>query len=284
MTRRMPVLALTLTLLTSAHSAPMGDQQGLDAMWDMMVWLANRISENASSTSTRGGQPWSGGTMSPWGATGATSPWTYLNPSSPWNYMNPASPWSTLSGSSMLSPGSSMGPGQMWSYPAQQAQSYMPGWGQGNQMPYTGQTIPGQGQYAGQPGSGQWQATPGDYGQFGQGYGQSGLPGVGQQTGPRTVQPSYRAPTPAERQRLQTLQGVWESPSGQRWIVEGNRFRVQSGPESFRQGWYEVSDARLIAHIPDAGLQREYFYVQAGDKLMLQDRAGNAFLFRRVQR
>ncbi len=80
------------------------------------------------------------------------------------------------------------------------------------------------------------------------------------------------------------LDGVWESPNGERWLVRGNRFWVQAGPDSYREGRFEIRDNSLFAEVPEAGASAIYEYMQMGDTLMLRDRDGNTLLFNRVER
>lgn len=80
------------------------------------------------------------------------------------------------------------------------------------------------------------------------------------------------------------LDGVWESPNGERWLVRGNRFWVQAGPDSYREGRFEIRDNSLFAQVPKAGVSAIYEYMQMGDTLMLRDRDGNTLLFNRVER
>lgn len=80
---------------------------------------------------------------------------------------------------------------------------------------------------------------------------------------------------------LQTIDGVWLSPAGEYWLVEGERFLFVTAAGVRYEGWLRREGRFIRVALPYG--EREFDYRLRGDTLMLRDVTGQVTSLRRVR-
>lgn len=78
---------------------------------------------------------------------------------------------------------------------------------------------------------------------------------------------------------LNPFDGVWQGVGGEILEINGNRFRLNAGPDRQGSGTLTLAGDRLIWQIMPAGTAVEYEWVMSGGRFVLRDASGQTLFF-----
>jgi hypothetical protein len=87
---------------------------------------------------------------------------------------------------------------------------------------------------------------------------------------------------PLEHPAPQVLDGVWSSPSGEYWLVKGNRFALVNRSGQRFDGMLRREGPFILIRLPQG--EQEFAYRLRGELLVLRDVTGLAVTLRRIRR
>jgi hypothetical protein len=120
--------------------------------------------------------------------------------------------------------------------------------------------------------------------------GMSGMPGAlpnasdgwGGLTMPWQTFNDWRPPQWTEPPRSeQSLDGIWRSASGEAILIRQGQFRILGLDGNQSDGIFMTYRDRMIAYMPATDITRKYQFTLEGDRLALQDEAGQIMVFQR---
>lgn len=79
------------------------------------------------------------------------------------------------------------------------------------------------------------------------------------------------------------LEGVWEGRDGELLVVQGSRFRIYSAQFQRVDGLLQIRGNRLALYNPLDRQARPFEFVERQGRLILRDRAGQLYLYRRLR-
>lgn len=77
------------------------------------------------------------------------------------------------------------------------------------------------------------------------------------------------------------LDGIWRSASGEAILIRQGQFRILGLDGSQSDGIFMTYRDRMIAYMPATDITRKYQFTLEGDRLALQDEAGQLMVFQR---